>query len=60
MSSRNIGDPIEGTFRYEGRGYDDPKASELAELLFSMQRDLRIEIAQARRAAPSNAPEASP
>jgi hypothetical protein len=60
MSSRNIGDPIEGTFRYEGRGYDDPKASELAELLFSMQRDLRIEIAQARREALSKGPEASP
>lgn len=49
MSSRNVGDPLEGTFHYEGRGYDDPRATELAELFFSMHRELRIESAQARR-----------
>ena len=57
MASRNVGDPLEGTFRYEGRGYDDPRATELAEMFFSMHRELRIENAQARREAASHAPE---
>jgi hypothetical protein len=51
MSSQNVGDPLEGTFRYEGRGYDDPRATELAELFFSMDRELRVEGAEARRKA---------
>jgi len=51
MSTRNEGDPVEGTFRYEGRGYDDPRATELAELFFTMHRELRTEGALARRAA---------
>jgi hypothetical protein len=51
MSSQNVGDPVEGTFQYEGRGYDDPRATELAELFFSMERELRIESAEARRRA---------
>jgi hypothetical protein len=51
MSSQNVGDPLEGTFHYEGRGYDDPKATQLAELFFSMHRELRIESAEARRKA---------
>ena len=51
MSSQNVGDALEGTFHYEGRGYDDPRATELAELFFSMDRELRIEGAEARRKA---------
>lgn len=51
MSSRNVGDPVEGTFHYEGRGYDDPRATELAELFFTMHRELRMESAEARRRA---------
>jgi hypothetical protein len=51
MSSQNVGDPLEGTFHYEGRGYDDPRATQLAELFFSMHRELRIESAEARRRA---------
>jgi hypothetical protein len=51
MSNQNVGDPLEGTFLYEGRGYDDPRATELAELFFSMDRELRIESAEARRKA---------
>ncbi len=50
MADRREGDPIEGTFRYDGRGYDDPRGTELAELFFRMQRDLREEAATARRA----------
>ena len=37
MSSRRTEDPIEGTFHFEGRGYDDPRAVELAEVFFTMQ-----------------------
>lgn len=36
-------DPIEGSFSYEGRGYDDPDAARLAELFFEMEQDLRRE-----------------
>jgi hypothetical protein len=57
MSSRNIGDPLEGTFHYQGRGYDDPKATQLAELFFSMHRELRMESAEARRRAAIEKPE---
>jgi len=49
MAARNESDPIEGSFRYEGRGYDHPRSSELAEVLFTMRRELRQEAAQARR-----------
>jgi len=57
MSSRNLGDPLEGTFHYEGRGYDDPKATQLAELFFSMHRELRMEGAEARRRGAMPVPE---
>ena len=40
MTSRTTADPVEGTFHYEGRGYDDPRAVELAEVFFTMQREL--------------------
>jgi hypothetical protein len=59
MASRNIGDPVEGTFHYVGRGYDDPRATQLAELFFTMHRDLRVESAAARRAAIHALPEKS-
>jgi hypothetical protein len=49
MRTRNEGDPIEGTFRYEGRGYDDPRGTELAELFFNMKRELREEAAERRQ-----------
>jgi hypothetical protein len=49
MAERNESDPIEGSFRYDGRGYDNPRSAELAELFFTMRRDLRQESAQARR-----------
>lgn len=49
MASQNVGDPIEGTFHFEGRGYDDPRGVDVAEIFFLMQRELRQEAAQARR-----------
>ena len=52
MASQRIGDPLEGTFHYDGRGYDDPRASDLAEVFFTMQRELREEAAEARRMRP--------
>lgn len=48
MSGRRTEDPIEGTFHFEGRGYDDPRAVELAEVFFIMQRELREEAMAAR------------
>ena len=50
MAERRSADPIEGTFLYDGRGYDDPRATELAELFFTMQRELREEALAARLA----------
>ena len=55
MSARGDGDPLEGTFHYDGRGYDDPRARELAELFFTLQRELREESAFRRRASPEGA-----
>lgn len=49
MADRSDGDPVEGTFHYDGRGYDDPRGTELAELFFRMQRELREEAAESRR-----------
>ena len=51
MAERRVVDPVEGTFHYEGRGYDDPRAAELAEVFFTMERELREEAAAARMAA---------
>ena len=51
MESQNTGDPIEGTFHFEGRGYDDPRGVDVAEIFFLMHRELRQEAAQARREA---------
>ena len=35
--------PVAGTFSYDGRGYDDPRATQLAELLHGMNVELRRE-----------------
>jgi len=59
MSVRNEGDPVEGTFRYEGRGYDDPRGTDLAEVFFTMKRELREESAEARRSGSLQELEAS-
>jgi hypothetical protein len=50
MASHRNADPIAGTFHYDGRGYDDPRGTQLAELFFTMQRELRVEASEARRA----------
>ena len=34
-------DPILGSFNYDGRGYDDPKAADVAKLFFELEQDLR-------------------
>ena len=34
-------DPIEGSFSYDGRGYDDPDSTRLTELFHEMGQDLR-------------------
>ena len=49
-AERSHEDPIEGSFNYEGRGYDDPDAARLAEMFFEMQEDLRRQARQSRRA----------
>lgn len=41
--SLRAGDPLRGTFVYEGRGYDDSRASELANTLTRLEAGLRIE-----------------
>ncbi len=51
MAVERDGDPVEGTFHYEGRGYDDPRATQLAELFFAMQRELREEARARERAS---------
>jgi hypothetical protein len=56
MAVRNESDPIEGTFHYEGRGYDNPRSAELAEVFFTMRRELRQEAAQTRRQAQRGQP----
>ena len=57
MVGQNVGDPVEGTFHYDGRGYDDSRGTQMAEMFFSMQRELREERAETRRAASINAVE---
>jgi hypothetical protein len=55
MAGDRVGDPVEGTFRYEGRGYDDPRASQLAELFFTFQRELAQEARARDRASKASA-----
>jgi hypothetical protein len=49
MSPLNESDPIAGTFFYDGRGYDDPRAAEVAQLL----HEAAVEVRQVTRAAKS-------
>ena len=51
MARQRDSDPVEGSFRYEGRGYDDPRAVQLAEIFFTMQREFREEALAARLSA---------
>jgi hypothetical protein len=51
MANRRIVDPVEGTFHFDGRGYDDPRAAELARVFFTMQKELREEAAAVRMAS---------
>jgi hypothetical protein len=41
MGSDESDDPVAGTFHYEGRGYDDARASQLAEVLHQMTLEVR-------------------
>jgi hypothetical protein len=50
MAGERAGDPVEGTFHFEGRGYDDPRGTQLAELFFRFERELKAE-ARARERA---------
>jgi hypothetical protein len=43
MAQFNDSDPVAGTFIYDGRGYDDPRASEVAELLHQARTEVRKE-----------------
>jgi hypothetical protein len=52
MAGERDGDPVEGTFHFEGRGYDDPRTTQLAELFFNFERELKAE-ARARERAKS-------
>jgi phosphatidylserine decarboxylase len=55
MARERDGDPVEGTFHFEGRGYDDPRATQLAELFFTFDRELKAE-ARARERAKAEEP----
>jgi hypothetical protein len=55
MAGERDGDPVEGTFHYEGRGYDDPRATQLAELFHRFQRGLNEEARARKRASKMNA-----
>jgi hypothetical protein len=56
MAGERDGDPVEGTFHFEGRGYDDPRGTKLAEFFFTSERELREE-ARTRKLALQIAPE---
>lgn len=51
MAGANADGVISGTFSFDGRGYTDERASELAECFFTMNQELRREGAERRRAA---------
>jgi hypothetical protein len=51
MAGERVGDPVAGTFHYEGRGYDDPRGTQLAELFFTFERELREEARARERAS---------
>jgi hypothetical protein len=50
---------IEGSFNYAGRGYDDPRAVQLAEVFFRMEQELREERCAQRRSPISASHEAA-
>ncbi|HEV3186713.1 MAG TPA: replication initiator [Acidimicrobiales bacterium] len=43
-------DPVKASFLYDGRGYDDPSASRLAEVMFKMSKELREDLSRKQRA----------
>jgi hypothetical protein len=51
MAGERDGDPVEGTFHFEGRGYDDPRGTQLAEFFFTADRELREEARARKRAS---------
>lgn len=60
MAERGVSDPIDGSFHYDGRGYDDPRGVELAETFFAMERELREEARANRSARVDSSPDESP
>ena len=55
MSRSNTHLALPGTFHYSGRGYDHPKAAQLAGVFHEMQRELRQQRALAKKAASRDA-----
>ena len=51
MARSNEFRTIEGTFTFTGRGYDHPRAVELANVFFTMDKELRHERVEARKRA---------
>ncbi|HEV2360505.1 MAG TPA: replication initiator [Acidimicrobiales bacterium] len=43
------GDPLESSYRFDGRGYDDPRGGDLAEVLAQLDRERRSEERRSRR-----------
>ena len=41
MKSSQSDDPVEGSFSYDGRGYDDPRATAIAEFLHQLELEAR-------------------
>jgi hypothetical protein len=41
MKSPHSDDPVEGSFSYDGRGYDDPRATAIAEFLHQLSVEAR-------------------
>ena len=55
MAGPSSDDPVTGTFIYEGRGYDDPRAAALAQLL----HEAAVEVRQVNRTAKFTSHEAA-
>jgi hypothetical protein len=41
MKSPRSDDPVEGSFSFDGRGYDDPRATAIAEFLHQLSLEAR-------------------
>lgn len=54
MASPSSDDPITGTFTYDGRGYDDPRASYVAEFLHRLAVDARSANSATKRDVEAN------